>query len=60
MCTYNLILDSKLTEKTRNAVVDDGQDNTFEQQTMVKKSLTKAFRELHSGKARKNARNLFT
>lgn len=34
-------------------------DKTTVQKAMVKDSLTKAFDELHSGKARHDARNLF-
>ena len=40
------ILDQELSEKTR-------------QEAMVRSSLTKAFGELHSGKAKHNARTLF-
>lgn len=35
------------------------QSGTSTEQQMVKESLTTAFDELHAGKARKNARNLF-
>ena len=35
------------------------QGGTTAEQQMVKESLTTAFDELHAGKARKNARNLF-
>jgi hypothetical protein len=37
--------------------VSDSEEKT--QKQMVKESLTTAFDELHAGKARKNARNLF-
>ena len=36
------------------------QDKTKAQKTMVKESLTRAFDELHSGKAHHDARKLFT
>ncbi|MBR1834432.1 MAG: hypothetical protein IJ785_02865 [Bacteroidales bacterium] len=35
-------------------------DTKAEQTKMVKESLSTAFDELHAGKARKNARNLFS
>ncbi len=35
------------------------QGNTSSERKMVKESLTTAFDELHAGKARKNARDLF-
>ena len=35
------------------------QDKTIAQQQMVEESLTRAFDELHSGKAHHDARNLF-
>lgn len=34
--------------------------NEFKQHVMVKESLTKAFRELHTGQAKKDARQLFS
>ena len=38
---------------------DDEQNKTKRQKAMVKESLTRAFDELHSGKAHHNARELF-
>ena len=35
------------------------QEKTFNQQQMVKESLTRAFEELHSGKVHDDARKLF-
>ena len=42
---------------TERLVVE--QNKTKRQKAMVKESLTRAFDELHSGKAHHNARNLF-
>ena len=44
---------------TLGAKVMPADDTKTEQTEMVKESLTTAFDELHAGKARKNARNLF-
>ena len=46
----------QLIEGAKEAV-SDSEEKT--QKQMVKESLTTAFDELHAGKARKNARNLF-
>ena len=50
MCTYNITINDTLVEKARPAFADD----------MVKESLLTAFDELHSGKAKKNARGLLS
>ena len=52
------------TKSVRKALVkrildDHEQQRTLAQQKMVKDSLTRAFDELHSGKIRHNARDLF-
>jgi hypothetical protein len=52
------------TKSVRKALVkrildDHEQQRTLAQQKMVKDSLTRAFDELHSGKAHHNARDLF-
>ena len=52
------------TKTARKALVkrilDEEQAAKAHQEAMVKGSLTKAFDELHSGKAKHNARTLFT
>ena len=44
---------------TLGAKAKHADSNEAEQKHMVKESLTTAFNELHSGKAIKNARNIF-
>lgn len=41
-------------------IIEEEQSAKARQENMVKGSLTKAFNELHSGKAKHNARALFT
>ena len=45
---------------TERLLAERTQTKAQAQQKMVKDSLTRAFKELHSGKAHHNARNLFT
>lgn len=50
------------TKSVRKALIKrllTEQDKTLAQQKMVEECLTRAFDELHSGKAHHNARNLF-
>ncbi len=44
---------------TKRILAEHEQSKTLVQQKMVKDSLTRAFNELHSGKAYKDARKLF-
>ncbi len=74
MCTYSITLNDMLIEKARdeNALqqwlqeqvsiaLEKFIENTeSEQHVMVKESLTKAFNELHTGQAKRNARQLFS
>ena len=58
------VLIQNQTKSVRKALVkrildDHEQQRTLAQQQMVKDSLTRAFDELHSGKIRHNARDLF-
>lgn len=58
------VLIQNQTKPVRKALVkrildDHEQQRTLAQQKMVKDSLTRAFDELHSGKIRHNARDLF-
>ena len=58
------VLIQNQTKSVRKALVkrildDHEQQRTLAQQKMVKDSLTRAFDELHSGKIRHNARDLF-
>ncbi len=57
------VLIQSQTKTVRKALVKKllEEDSTIEaQQAMVKKSLTKAFDELHSGQAKHDARSLFS
>lgn len=56
------VLIQSQSKSVRKALIErllTEQDKTKVQQQMVKKSLTKAFDELHKGKVHHDARNLF-